>query len=213
MSSQEYFNSIAMQWNQMRQTYFQQDVRPWIFQRFDPSHKVIADIGSGTGFLALSMAKKAKFVFAIDQSIQMLHLLQKKMADEQIGNVMAIHHDMKQSFLLDKTLQAITMNMSLHHIPHPDEFILQLYRLLDDGGELVISDVMEHCGEWARAEMHDEWLGFHPDVLRKWLLDAGFEQIEIFDTKIKAVAYSSVNERVDPNIFIAIARKGVSGEV
>lgn len=207
MSSQEYFNTIATQWNTMRTAYFSDDVRPIIYKHFDPSHKVIADFGSGTGFLALSLAKVAKVVIAIDQSTAMLKQLQAQARHERLDNIVGIHHDLQNQIFLDKTLHAITMNMALHHIKDPLKLLKNMYDGLDEGGELIISDVMKHDGTWAHQEMHDEWLGFSEHEMRTWLQEAGFKQIQYINTKIHATASSIEGHTISPTIFVVIARK------
>lgn len=207
MNSQEYFNTIAPQWNHMRTAYFSDDVRPIIFKHFDPSHKVIADFGSGTGFLALSVAKLAKVVIAIDQSTAMLKQLQNQARQDGIDNIIGIQHDLQHALFIDKTLHAITMNMALHHIKDPLKLLKSMYEGLDDGGELIISDVMKHNGTWAHEEMLDEWLGFSEFEMRTWLQEAGFSHIQFINTQILAHATSTTGHTISPSIFVAIARK------
>lgn len=58
MSSKEYFDNIAVNWNEMRSEYFKDEVREKILQRLDVKNKVVGDLGCGTGFISLGIASK-----------------------------------------------------------------------------------------------------------------------------------------------------------
>jgi hypothetical protein len=82
-----------------------------------------------------------------------------------------------------------------------------MYRVLKTGGRVVISDVYKHDGEWAKEEMHDEWLGFSENEIREWFENTRFKNIEIEDTKLKATGVSSKGEHTETGIFLATAIK------
>ena len=65
----------------------------------------------------------------------------------------------------------------------------------------------KHDGEWAKEEMHDEWLGFSENEIREWLENVGFRNIEIEDTKLNAIGVSSKGEYTEIGIFLATAIK------
>ena len=49
--------------------------------------------------------------------------------------------------------------------------------MLKTDGTLIITDVEEHNGAWAIAEMHDVWLGFSHMQIEQWMSEAGFKDI------------------------------------
>lgn len=59
--------------------------------------------------------------------------------------------------------------MALHHIVKLNESIKEMYRVLKQGKKVVISDVYKYDGQWAKEEIHDEWLGFSENEIREWL--------------------------------------------
>jgi len=208
MNSIEYFNDIAINWNQMRSEYFRDEVREKILQKIEVKNKVIGDLGCGTGFISLGIASKNPYiVFAVDQSLNMLKELKKESIKQEFNNIYPIKSTLDELTLFDESLDAITINMALHHIVKPKESIKEMYRVLKQNGRVVISDVYKHDGEWAKEEMHDEWLGFSENEIREWLENAGFKNIEIEDTKLKATGVSSKGEYTETSIFLATAIK------
>lgn len=204
MNSIHYFNEIADKWNQMRQHYFKEDILPLIYQHVDFHDKVVADLGSGTGFMALEAAKTAKQVFAIDQSENML----KRIESQQKENVITLHSSIEKLVLTDNSVDVVTINMALHHIEDPFKTIQEAYRILKKGGTLLISDPMEHDAVWAHEEMQDVWLGFSLETILVWYEKAGFTHINVFDTGLKATAISRHHDVLETNIFMAAATKG-----
>jgi len=208
MNSQQYFDRIAHRWNQIRQDYFKDDIRPMLFEKVDFENRVVADLGSGTGFLALDIARKANVVFALDHSRNMLNHIVRKAKSLNLSNVFAIESDLESSLHIHEQIEIVTMNMALHHIENPPEMIKEIYRMLLPGGTIVISDVMQHDGVWAKEEMHDKWLGFTLSDVEKWILKAGFIESSVTDTGLIAVSSNAKGETIAPHIFLAIAKKG-----
>ena len=212
MNSQNYFDRIAPQWNAMRQRYFNQDIRPIIFSRIDFKNTTVADLGAGTRYLALELAKHAKIVFAIDQSLNMLDQIKEKAHNHKIDNIYTLASDIQSIPFQSSQIDIVTMNMALHHMLEPNLIIKEMYRLLNDKGTVIISDVMSHNGKWAIEEMHDVWLGFSRNQIEYWLNENGFIDIEFIETNFQAIASNQNGETINPNIFIVIAKKGKKNE-
>lgn len=208
MNSRHYFNEIAQQWNAMRQKYFNQDIRPMLLERIDFKGKSVIDLGAGTGYLSLELAKHARVVFAIDQSQNMLEQIKARADRQNLSNVFTLISDVNSISFHSNQIDIVTMNMALHHIQDPVLIIREIHRLLNEEGIVVISDVMKHEGAWAKKEMHDVWLGFDKNQIEVWLETNGFIEIDFVETKYQAVASSSTGDTINPNIFIVTARKG-----
>lgn len=208
MSSRQYFDNIAASWNAMRSEYFKDEVRDRILQRLNIESKIVGDLGCGTGFISLGLAaKKPSIVFSLDQSINMLKELKRESISLGFNNIYPIKSSLDDLALFDESLDAITINMALHHVSEAGKSIAEMYRVLKYGGKVVISDVLEHNGQWAREEMFDEWLGFSMVQIIQWLEQAGFKNIATEDTGLKAKGYSSKEEYIETGIFLATADK------
>lgn len=207
MNSVNYFNSIAKEWNRIRVEYFKDELRERAINSVDINNKVIADLGAGTGFISLEIAKKANIVFSVDSSKNMLGELYKAVKDSNLNNIYPINSEVEDLPLFDDSIDLIFMNMALHHVENPDKAIKEIYRILKPGGKVIITDVLEHNGQWAREEMFDVWLGFNYDQLINWFEEAYFKNIYVSNTGLVARGESSLGEVIEPGIFMAIAKK------
>jgi ubiquinone/menaquinone biosynthesis C-methylase UbiE len=208
MGSRQYFDNIAASWNAMRSEYFKDEVRDRILQKLDIESKIVGDLGCGTGFISFGLAaKNPSIVFSLDQSLNMLKELKRESISLGFNNIYPIRSSLDDLALFDESLDVITINMALHHVEQAGKSIEEMYRVLKIGGKVVISDVFEHDGQWAREEMFDEWLGFSATQIIQWLDQAGFKNISIGDTGLKAKGYSSEGEYTETGIFIATADK------
>ena len=207
MSSVSYFDSIADKWNVIRSEYFEEQLKYAVTSRFDIEDKICADLGCGTGFISLTLSEKANLVFSLDPSRNMLKELYNSAQKKGVKNIYPIKGSMEEIPLFDNSMEAVFTNMALHHVENPDRAIRDIYRILKNNGVVVISDVQEHTGEWAREEMHDQWLGFNEEQISGWLKNAGFTKINILNTDLKCKGFSSKGEYTETGIFIATAIK------
>lgn len=209
MNSVEYFNSIANQWNVIREEYFEEKLKYIALSQFDIRDKICADLGCGTGFISLALLEKAKIVFSIDNSRNMLKELHSTASKKGLKDIYPISGSMENLPLFDRSIDRVFINMALHHIFDAKKAIEEMFRVLKKDGTVVITDVEEHNGEWARTEMHDEWLGFSHEQIKNWLEEAGFSQVQVNSTELKCKGYSSKGEYTETGIFVA---KGIKEE-
>lgn len=208
MSSLDYFNEIAKSWNVIRSEYFDERLKYKVLSKVNIKDKVVADLGCGTGFLSLALALDASIVFSIDQSVNMLKESRKLVETKKLNNVYSIRSSIDNLVLFDESVDVVFINMALHHVKDAKKAIGEMHRIIKKNGTLIISDVQEHNGEWAKEEMFDEWLGFSNQQMEQWLIEAGFNTVNIENTELKCKGYSSKGEYTETGIFIAVANKG-----
>jgi len=113
-----YFERIAPEWDRLRQGYFTEQVRQAVLDQALPQPWMrAADVGSGTGFLALGLAPLVAEVHCIDASPAML-----EQARANLGEQRNVHFHVADGATLpleDGTMDLAVANMYLHHIPEP----------------------------------------------------------------------------------------------
>jgi len=204
--SNEYFAQVAGQWDEIRSGYFTEHMRDAAIAKVNlPPDAVVADIGAGTGFVAMGLAPKVAKVFGFDASAEMLDVARRNLA--AFPNVELRQSPGDHLPLPDGALDAAFANMYLHHAPDPVGAIKELTRTLKPGGTLCITDLDTHDHEWQREQMADVWLGFERGDIRRWFAEAGLKDIDV-DCAEGTCNACGPDGTVKPlSIFVAIGRK------
>src|SRR5512135_1084623 len=127
-ASSKYFDRVAGQWDNLRSGFFSEEVRTAAIAKAHLRPEMtVADVGSGTGFLAAGLAPLVKTVHVIDGSPAMLEVARKNLAT--YGSNLEFHQADGQSLPLpDGSLDAVFANMYLHHCPDPQAAIREMVR-------------------------------------------------------------------------------------
>jgi arsenite methyltransferase len=201
-----YFAKVAEQWDEIRAGYFTEHMRDAAIAKTDLAPgAVVADVGTGTGFVAAGLAPKASKVYGFDASAAMLDVARRNLASFQNVDLREAPGDRLP--LADATLDGVFANMYLHHAPEPLVAIKEMARVLKPGRVLCITDLDTHDHTWQREQMADLWLGFERADIRKWLAEAGLTGIDV-DCAEGTCNACGPDGTVKPlSIFVAIGRK------
>lgn len=176
MSSKEFFDRVARDWDEMREGYYSDDVRVGALAAAGvESGKTAADVGAGTGFISQGLIQEGLRVIAVDQSEAILNEMKRKFGDidaidYRVGNAQDLP-------IPDQAVDYTFANMCLHHVESPPDAVREMARILRPGGRLVITDADEHDFEFLREEHHDRWLGFKRSEIRDWFLAADLSDV------------------------------------
>jgi ubiquinone/menaquinone biosynthesis C-methylase UbiE len=203
MSSTQYFDQVADQWDTMRQGFFSETVRETAYTVANvQTGTLAADVGAGTGFLTEGLLQRGVQVIAIDQSQAMLTQMQQKFGLR--GKVDYRQGTSEHLPVEDGMVDYAFANMYLHHVESPAVAIREMARMLKPGGKLVITDLDEHQFEFLRTEHHDRWMGFQRADVARWFEKAGLTRVKVDCVGENCCAQSSCgSEQAAVNIFVA----------
>lgn len=207
MSSKDYFDRVADQWDNLQASFYSENVRDRALATAAVQvGDIAADIGCGSGFITEGLIHAGLSVVAVDQSEAMLSEMKRKFAT--IADIDYRCGEAEQLPLSDNSVDYAFANMYLHHVERPPIAIKEMARILKPSGTLVITDLDSHTSEFLRDEHHDRWLGFDRGHIRQWFTDAGFRGVTIDCVGEQCCAQSnSGSQAASVNIFVASGEK------
>lgn len=138
-----------------------------------PCSWTVADLGCGTGELAIKLARKVHQVIGVDQSREMLDRAHN--AAREVTNLRLVQADLSELPLAAQSCDAALMLLALSYSPHPRRALAEMVKIIQPGGKAVVVDLMRHDREDFRRQMGQENLGFSAEELAAMLRDAGAE--------------------------------------
>jgi len=101
---------------------------------------VVCEIGTGTGYFALRLAKLAAWVYTIDVEPQLLSLLRDRAASTGVQNLTPVLGLPLDPMIPPATCDLILTVNTFHHVPEKAAYLRRLQRALRSGGRVVIID-------------------------------------------------------------------------
>lgn len=179
LSTTRFFDSVASDWNRLsREMLGDFALGPVIMKNLSASEArkgTVVDLGCGPGLLLGHLAGAAGRVIGVDNSSRMLDAAAKLLPE---GPEVSLRiGDLEHLPLRDGEADAAIMSLVLHHLPAPQQGIVEMGRVVRPGGQAVLADFLLHDNEALRTRYGDRWLGFSPDDLSVWLERAGFREL------------------------------------
>lgn len=206
MSSKNYFDTVAENWDDMREGFFSEAVRDAALAKAAVrAGAIAADIGAGTGFITEALLTAGLRVIAVDQSETMLRVMRQKFGD----SLVEYRADGSQALPLQTgEVDYAFANMYLHHVDDPAAAIREMARIVRPGGSLVITDLDTHNFQFLVEEQHDRWMGFAREDMTRWLIEAGLTTVEVTDAGCNCCTTSACGTcDASVSIFLASGRK------
>jgi ArsR family transcriptional regulator len=138
----------------------------------------VADLGAGEGTFSQLLARRAKHVIAIDNSEKMVEYGADLARKHAIENLEYRQGDLEAVPIADESIDLAFFSQALHHAQHPERAAAEAWRILKPGGRIVVLDLVRHNYEEAREMYADLWLGFTEVEVRRFLEQAGFQNVE-----------------------------------
>jgi ubiquinone/menaquinone biosynthesis C-methylase UbiE len=172
-----FFERVAGDWDTMRLAYYDERVIEKMAEvsGVDATSEV-ADVGTGTGFVAAGIAPRVRRVVGIDNAPAMLEAARENLRALGASNVELAAGEVERLPLEDGSVDAAFANMVLHHAEHPIAMLLEMARVVRPGGTVAITDEVEHPYAWMREEHADIWLGFGRRQVEHFFAVAGLSE-------------------------------------
>ena len=151
--SRDFFDSVGPEWDALRKVLGDDLLRARSLARLVPAGLTVADVGTGTGVLALELARLGLRVVAVDHSPRMLDAARVKLEREGVGDVELRQGEASALPLTDGEVDAAFAHMVLHYLPSPAEAVREMARVVKPGGHVVVVDFVRHDREWMRDEL------------------------------------------------------------
>ena len=103
-----------------------------------PAGASVLDICCGTGDQAIALSKRSYRLIAADFSIPMVGLAQSKFRGLGSAAPSGMVADALELPLADRSLAAVTVSFGLRNVEDLDRSLIEMYRVLDPGGQLVV---------------------------------------------------------------------------
>ncbi|HUT81858.1 MAG TPA: class I SAM-dependent methyltransferase [Candidatus Bathyarchaeia archaeon] len=154
--------------------------------------ELLFDLGGGTGRIAYQLTDYVKGCLVLDASYKMLLEAKKK------GNDLFLIHGFSESLpLKTNSLKQIFLNDSLHHIKLQEETLVECFRVLSSGGQLIIR-------EFDKKYFWNKFLIFGEKILRfksKFFSPAQLSEL------CQKIGFETSWKRPSKATFILIAKK------
>ena len=141
----------------------------------------ILDFGAGTGLLTLGLLPYVAHVTSVDASDEMLRVLADKLKSLGIENVKTLHCDIGKEPLPEAAYSLVVSSMVLHHIVDVPQTLHLLRCSLRPGGWIALADLDTEDGSFHSDSTGVFHKGFDRDQISRWLLGAGFSEVDVRD--------------------------------
>ena len=170
-AAQAFFAGAAGQWDRLREEAYGRGLNQTALLALLPAHFTVADLGCGTGALALALAPNVRRVIGVDQSKAMLKAARARTlgcdnVDLRKGSLEAVPID-------DASCDAALLVLALSYVSEPGRVLAEMARILRPGGRAVVLDLLRHDREDFQRAMGQEIPGFEVKDLVEMMKDAG----------------------------------------
>jgi len=179
-----YFESVADEWDELASSYFPDETRIEAALGLLNPKAVIVDIGCGTGKSTAAIAQYVGKVIGIDHSRAMLAKAKERAKQLGLKNCEFRLADWHKIPLKTNTANAAWSTMALHHEEDPTVLLREMVRIVKPGGVVLIVDLKRHDFDWLRDEMHDVWLGFEEEDIKRFFRKSGLGEPVFADLSV-----------------------------
>ena len=134
------------------------------------------EFGAGTGILSFLLKDFLKEITLIDNSSEMIRIINEKIETKKVKNLKALNFDLEHSDFKGGLVDLIFTQMALHHVADIDRIIKKFHGMLNPGGYLAIADLYSEDGSF-HGDGFTGHNGFDIEVLSNQISKQGFAGI------------------------------------
>lgn len=199
-----FFDRLGSRWDQLRSAAFGDAFAFEAMLGLLPREWIVADIGTGTGFLLPSLSARFAKVIAVDGSNEMLGCAKRRAADAGATNIEFEQGDLGKLPIADGACDAAIACLVLHHVAKPSDALAELHRILRPRGRALIVEQKAHENQAFYETMQDLWWGFDAAALAEQMTAAGFADVSIMPLHRRETASGRMEA---PDLFALSAMK------
>jgi ubiquinone/menaquinone biosynthesis C-methylase UbiE/DNA-binding transcriptional ArsR family regulator len=175
IDGQTFFAGAAAEWDRLRTELYGDRFSVAALLALLPSDQTIADLGCGSGNLAVELAPNVKRVIGIDNSAAMLKAAKRRTA--QFKNVDLRKGDLAELPIENAACDAALLVLALTYVTEPQKALAEMSRILKPGGRGVVVDLLPHDRDDFRRQTGQTSLGLEPAAIEHMLKSAGFSDV------------------------------------
>jgi ubiquinone/menaquinone biosynthesis C-methylase UbiE/DNA-binding transcriptional ArsR family regulator len=202
-----FFERRGKRWDELRSEAFGEAFMTEALAALLPRDWVVADIGTGTGFLLPMLADNFTQVISVDPAANMLECARQRVADHPARNVQFHQGDLSRLPIEDCACDLAIACLVLHHVTEPEAALVEIHRVLKPGGRMLLVEQRSHENQRFYEVMQDHWWGFEPMDLARQAKSAGFVDIRHHALRSPGSGSRSLEA---PEVFVLTAIKAGS---
>lgn len=134
------------------------------------------EFGAGTGILSFMLKDYLKEIILMDNSIEMIKMIDAKIEKSTVSNLKTIHFNLENEEFNGMKFDFIFTQMVLHHVEDVERILSKFSGLIKTNGYVAIADLYKEDGSFHDAEFNGH-KGFEVEYLSKLLAKEGFKNI------------------------------------
>lgn len=202
--SDAFFDNLGGRWDQLRLEAFGDVFYREALNALLPAEWVVADIGTGTGYLLPALAGQFRRVIAVEPAAAMIEAAKSRPELQRAEHVDFRVGSLDDLPITDNELDLAIASLVLHHVPESAGAIREIRRCLKPTGQVLIIEQEAHADADFHERMGDRWQGFESTQVIRWLKEAGFADIR--NQKLTTARPTGRYNGFAPALYAVIAR-------
>jgi len=160
-------------------------------------NRVVLDVGAGFGEI-LSQLRNANYTIALDISLNALKIARTRVHD-------CINADAEHLPLVEKAVDILVSVETIEHLPNPQKFLEESFRVIKDEGILVLTTPNAEVPYYKldREHLHS----FTENKLKNLLIQKGFKVVFLKKLRIRYRIFNIIPIHKYEETLIVVAKK------